>query len=55
MAPPHTVSSDLERAEALIRRADALIDEAERILDETDKRLRQSPSFVPSARIAHSN
>jgi hypothetical protein len=30
MVPTHTVASDLERAEALIRRADALMEEAER-------------------------
>ena len=42
IVPTHTVASDLERAEALIRRADALMEEAERILDETDERLRQS-------------
>jgi hypothetical protein len=30
MVPTHTVASDLERAEALIRRADASMEEAER-------------------------
>jgi hypothetical protein len=55
MVPTHTVASDLERAEALIRRADALMEEAERILDETDERLGQSSVCAPSARLTHSN
>jgi hypothetical protein len=50
MPPTHSVASDLERAEALIRRADALMDEAERILDETGERLHHSSIVVPSLR-----